>query len=206
MKIQVDQGRFCTLSGNKDWQEWLKKEDSELYSDLMKTRMSGRGCNANKEKMKQIYSLLYAKGKGESFEKLIQQRFSYLMLDNDVKNKDALIAKVPLQQPKPVSQVKIPPRILAPTNTENLNKHKVFSSYRPNILSFPKKMIFVNSNKDQLEAIVKHFLKDKTAFDYIIIDDRAYVEYFNLENQEEADKIPKESREIHKYRMANGGN
>lgn len=205
MTIQVDQGRFCTLSGNKDWQEWLKKEDSELYSDLMKTRMSGRGCNANKEKMKQIYSLLYAKGKGSSFEQLIQQRFKYLILDsNDIK-KNQLTANVPVENKKQDVKIKIPPRILAPTNAENLNKHKVFSFYKPNILSFPKKMIFVNSNKNQLEAIVKHFLKDKTSFDYIIIEDRAYVEYFNLENQEEADKITKENREIYKYRMANGG-
>lgn len=203
MAIQVDQGRFCTLSGNKDWQEWLKKEDSELYLDLMRTRMSGKGCNANKEKMRQIYSMIYAKGKGESFEKLIHQRFSYLIIDSGTRNKEQSISQTKNEN---LAKISIPPKILAPTNAENLNKHKVFASYKPSILSFPKKMIFVNSNKNQLEAIVKHFLKDKASFDYIIIDDRAYVEYFNLENQEEADKIPKESREIYKYRMANGGN
>lgn len=203
MKIQVDQSRFCTLSGNKDWQDWLKREDPELYADLMRTRMSGRGCNANKEKMKQIYSLLYSKGKGEAFEKLIQQRFQYLILN--IKDIDPKVLAEAQRKPTEQNNVKMPPRILAATNAENLNKHKIFASYKPGILSFPKKMIFVNSDKNQLEAIVKHFLKDKTSFDYIIVDDRAYVEYFNLENQQEADKIPKESREIYKYRMAHGG-
>jgi hypothetical protein len=196
--MQVDQGRFCSLSSNRDWQNWLRNTDQALYGDLMATRAAGRGCNANKEKMKQIYSALYARGKGEALEELIKERFAYLIIGS------VATSEPPKAQPKP-KPLTPSVKVFAPTNASNLNKHGVFESYRPNILTFPKKMIFQNTNRAQLEAIVKHFLKDKVSFDYLIIDDRAYVEYFDAQHQAEAERIPKDSRDIHKYRIAHGG-
>lgn len=203
MAIQVDQGRFCSLSSNRDWQTWLRNADKDLYDDLMRTRASGRGCSANSAKMKQIYSALYARGKGADLEELIKERFAYLITGG---NAPSPAKSIPVSLPKPLPKAMTPPKSLwAPTNASNLNKHGVFESYRPNILTFPKKMIFVNTDRNQLEAIVKHFLRDKISYDYIMVDDRAYVEYFDAQYQSEAEKIPKESRDIHKYRMSNGG-
>jgi hypothetical protein len=202
MTLQVDQGRFCSLSSNRDWQNWLRDNDEALYNDLMKTRAAGRGCNANKEKMKQIYANLYERGKGDALEGLIKQRFAYLIVGGS--GGVALPSKVQEKVAPKTPKIAPPVKVWAPTNASNLNKHGVFEAYRPNILTFPKKMIFVNPSRTQLEAIVKHFLRDKISFDFIIVDDRAYVEYFESSQQTEAGRIPRESRDIYKYRLKHG--
>ena len=37
------------------------------------------------------------------------------------------------------------------------------------------------------------------------VADGSLVEYFDAQHQSEADKIPRDSRDIHKYRMSHGG-
>ncbi len=190
------------MSSNRDWQNWLRDTDKALYDDLMRTRSAGRGCNANKEKMKQIYAALYERGKGAPLEELIKQRFAYLIVGGSGGIAAPLLSQKSISKPAP--KLTPPMKVWAPTNASNLNKHGVFESYRPNLLTFPKKMIFVNPSREQLEAIVKHFLKDKISFDYLIIDDRAYVEYFDSQYQSEANGITRESRDIYKYRLKHG--
>jgi hypothetical protein len=76
----------------------------------------------------------------------------------------------------------------------------VFKHYNPHMLTFPQKLVMQNSDLKQLELDAKDFITGKLNTDYIIIDDKAYIEYFKLKYQDESKKIPKDKREIFLYR------
>lgn len=197
--MRIDQSQFCSLSGDGKFQQWLKIADNALYEELMETRRTGRGCRANSEKMRHVYAQLYQHSKGDQLEAFISKNYPSLIVRDREDTKG-----VPTYRPAP-PMLRAPRRqkIISPTNTESLNKHKVFGSYRPHIMTFPQKRILVNSNRRQLEASVRQFLQGKMSTDYIIIEDRAYIEFFDAKFTREAAKIPQEHREIHQYRARN---
>jgi hypothetical protein len=80
---------------------------------------------------------------------------------------------------------------------------KVFQFYNPAVLTFPRKKIMVESNKAILRERVYEFIKDKYGVDFVIVDDHAYIEYFDREHRHVIDQIPKESREVYRYKHAN---
>lgn len=174
----------------------------------MHTRAAGRGCGANREKMKHIYNQLYVRGKGQEFETFIRKRFTYLIAGEGPakKAKPNQVQGNPEFRPANARRFRQPTRVHVPTNAANMNKHGVFKSYRPHVLTFPKKMIFVNQDPRQLQAIVQNFIKSNgyVGTDYIIVEDRAYVEYFEAAHIEESKQVPKESREIYQYRQQHG--
>ena len=81
-----------------------------------------------------------------------------------------------------------------------MNKHGVFKSYKPGILSFPHKLILVDSNSEQLVKRVKDFLADKVKIDYLIIGDTAYIEYLMKKYEDILHQIPQNAREIEQFR------
>ena len=89
-------------------------------------------------------------------------------------------------------------RILAKSSKE------VFEHYHPNLLTFPQKAVFENDDVDVLLKEVREFCNGKVGVDYIIIRNKAYVEYFKLKHAKESKKISKARREIYQYRMKNG--
>ena len=93
------------------------------------------------------------------------------------------------------------PYILKSFKTES-PKHKVFEFYNPNVLTFPHKIVMRNNDPDKLEEMVNKFTKDKCGVDFVIVEDCAYVEYFNPKHRDIADKMPVATREVYRYKQA----
>lgn len=177
---------FCSISKNEDWQSWLNAIAPELHSDLMKTLEAKKGCRSNSEKMQEIYSKLYKKNLGTALETFVERRFPWLIKKVDEKQTPQKIVKPKQTQINEQNQI--------------VNKHGIFKAYNPNLLTFPQKLILVGPTQS-LHNRAKEFCKDKLGTDYIIVDDRAYIEYFLPKFSHIIDKYPKESREIFKYRL-----
>jgi len=132
-----------------------------------------------------IYKQLYSRNLGNQFEDFIRRRFPYIVESDDIKLQ---------RRPKRTSPKKksLPPSAM--------NKHGVFKSYKPGILSFPHKLILVDSNSEQLVKRVKDFLADKVKIDYLIIGDTAYIEYLMKKYEDILHQIPQNAREIEQFR------
>ena len=130
-----------------------------------------------------IYKQLYSIGKGDRFEDFIRRRFPYIIEEDG-------------QRPTPQ-------RIKAkkPTNLRPRDKHGIFKRYRPELLSFPQKLILVEEDKEALIRMVKDFLKDKVEIDYIIMGDTAYIEYVLKKYEDVVGQIPDHAKEILQFRL-----
>lgn len=138
--------------------------------------------------MKDIRTELYKRDLGNKFEEFIRMNYPSI-IEMPASTRPAQAAPIQ-KQPQPVATVAI-------------NKHNVFKNYRPGMLTFPHKKIFINPNKAHLEAIVQSFIKDKLGVDYIIVEDHAYIEYFNPAHAEFVNKVRSESRDVYQYRAKN---
>lgn len=187
MKIKIS--GFCNLSRAKPWQEWLKSVSNDLFSDLSGTIKSG-SCRANTNKMVEIYNKLYKTGFGDQFELFMKTNYPYLIeLDSQT---DKFIPKASVPQIRPIKQqIKI----------EDING--IFKNYVPNLLTFPHRIIFKDSNIDNLKSKILKFSLDKTGVDYIIIGDLGYIEYFESQYSDVVNKIDVNKREIAIYRKKN---
>jgi len=184
---EIKTSAFCGLSRSKDWQNWLEETAPDLHASLMTTVGSAVGCRANSNKMMDIYFDLNKRGLEPQLITFLKRRFPWIIK-----------GEKPTQQPSivfPTQRVQNYPKDWA-----SYNKHGVFGVYRPDILSFPQKLIIIDS-PDRLMQRVQHFAQDKLAVDYIIIDDRAYIEYFDSKYAMIVDKFPRDSRDIYKYRL-----
>lgn len=76
----------------------------------------------------------------------------------------------------------------------------VFTHYNPNILTYPRRIIFTGP-KRQLQKRVREFVLDKLKSDHIIVGDRAYVEYLEKADAAIADKVPLDNWQIAAYRQ-----
>jgi hypothetical protein len=75
----------------------------------------------------------------------------------------------------------------------------VFEYYNPDILTFPRRIVFTGSN---LKRQVNSFVIDKIKYDSIIVDGVAYVEYLTSEDKGIMYSIPSENWQIASYRLA----
>jgi hypothetical protein len=76
----------------------------------------------------------------------------------------------------------------------------IFTHYNPNILTYPRRIIFAGP-KRELQKKVREFLLGKLQSDYIIVDDRAYVEYLEQGDIAVEKKIPLSNWLIGQYRL-----
>ncbi len=84
------------------------------------------------------------------------------------------------------------------------NTHgELFPNFNPKLLTFPHRLIFEDQPGLKLDRRVKSFLIDKVKYDYIIIGDKAYIEYLNTEDSKIIDKIPLKNWLIAAYRQQN---
>lgn len=65
--------------------------------------------------------------------------------------------------------------------------HSIFKDYIPDVLTYPHRIILSGEN---LESKVKYIVDGKLKYDYIIIDDVAYIEYLDITESSLVDKIP----------------
>lgn len=193
-RFSLHYNKFCGLGRRPEFKQWLSERSPDLYNYLQSGSI---GCKARAERMTHIYNKLYEIGKGTEFENFILDKFPYVIdRGKDIKPTldphQHMSAKTKLKRPVVQQQ----PRV----NSEALNKHKVFRTYKPDILSFPQKRIIVNENRKQLEAQVASFIQDKFGVDFIIVEDRAYIEYFEPRHKGVSEKVPKNKRDIHIYK------
>lgn len=83
-----------------------------------------------------------------------------------------------------------------------LNKHAIFDTYMPGILTYPRRIIFVGP-KRELTKEVNEFTSQKPVYDCIIVDDRAYIEYLEETDMHLKDVIPLKNWQIAIYRNKN---
>lgn len=184
MEIKV--GHFCGLSSSTLFRNWLKKASLQLYDLIVNTQ--SKGCRSKQEKMIEVKNKLYAMGKGPDLEEFIRTNYPYMVLKDEP-------TKAKLPQSITVTEKQT-------NHIENINTHKVFKTYRPDLLTFPHKYIIVD-NPQSLQDKINAFIKDKVGVDYLIIDDHAYIEYFNKRYSDVVSKIKDEDREIWQFRKRN---
>ena len=190
MGINLKKAQFCALSRQPDFKSWLKDIAPDLYDQLLLTQKKS-SCKANSEHMLIIYTKLYERNVGNDLETFLRRRFP--MVIDEAPRQHVISTPAQEQRQTNIQNLSI--------NSESLNKHKVFKSYKPTLLTFPQKKIIYNANPQQLLAITNEFLQNKISVDYIILEDRAYIEYFEQKFAAIADRIKKESREIYQYRV-----
>lgn len=184
---KIKQNQFCALSKNSNWQEWLRSNAIDLYYDLKDHLKGSTSCNSNKKKMIKIRKALHDKGLDKELLKFLKVFYPTILtpiLDNS--SSDHSDTKIKTSKP------------------EDLNKHKVFGAFFPGILVFPHKFIIADFNRDNLMKRLRRFIKNKLSIDYIIIGDRAYIEYFEPRYSKEAAQIDDEDREIYQFKKKHG--
>jgi hypothetical protein len=187
MEIKI--GHFCGLSSSSSFRNWLKNQAADLYDLITNTQL--KGCRSKQEKMIDIKNKLYERGKGQLLEAFIKDNYPY-MIDNFKEKQEKQQKQIVLTNKPQIDRSEI-------------NKHSVFKTYRPDLLTFPHKYIIIDDQKTILSK-VKDFIKDKVGVDYIIIDDHAYIEYFNKRYSDVVSKIKSEDREIWQYKQRKNQN
>jgi hypothetical protein len=177
MRYSLRTDQFCALSSDKIFHQWLLEKDEEIYAGLQSHLSRSTGCKSNKGYMKFVRKQLSSKGLTNDLVEFLRNYFPTVL--------------------KPIAEKEVKMDI------SDLNKHNVFRSYKPHILTFPHKYIIVNKDKDKLMLETIEFIKDKIGADYIMIEDRSYIEYFEPRFRKESEEIPKENRDIWLYRKKN---
>jgi len=172
MKILTE--KFCILATSPSWQSWLYNYNTGLYdSFLAKLRVSA-GCNANREIMADVLRKIdRLNGEGDLFDFL------------SVYHPDVIQEDITTEQIR--------------SDSESFDVHNVFEVYKPDIITYPHRIIFVGS-PDDLRQQIKEFIADKIKHDFIIIDDRAYIEYLTKSDLKIVDQIPEKNWQITTYR------
>ena len=182
MGYTLRKDQFCSISRNIKWQEWLYSVAPDLCEELKIHLKNSRSCKSNREKMIEINDKLVNRGLNSVLISFLSKNMPYIIKkteDEHTTNRSIIISRY----------------------DDVANNDGVFLSYNANILQFPQKVIIENKDSRQLLIDIKKFLKDKIGFDYIIIGNRAYIEYFKLKYDKESKLISRESREIFQYRI-----
>lgn len=191
MTTEIKTSAFCSLSRSEDFQKWLEVTANDLHADLLTVVSAARGCRANSNKMMDIYFELNDRGLEPHLITFLKRRFPWVIKEH-----------IELPKQKELKQVKLDQQVQRAIKNKDwtsINKHAVFQSYRPDILSFPQKHIIID-DPNVLYHRVQQFIQNKLAVDYILIEDHAYIEYFDMKYAAVVDKIPRENRDIYKYR------
>lgn len=176
MKYSIRQNMFCALARDEGWQGWLKSVAGDLYTKLLQHLEKSTSCKSNKAVM---YVVLVELDKRKLTDDLVKFLSDYYPIALKIESNEITLNR----------QVKI---------EGDPNKHKVFKSYRPYLMSFPQKIIIVDGDRASLEHRTKAFIKNMIKADYIIIEDRSYIEYFEPQYKDESEKIV--DSEILQYR------
>jgi hypothetical protein len=96
-------------------------------------------------------------------------------------------------------------KLIFPCLTEDADKvsnQKLFTWYNPSIINYPMRLVLKNDSEQELNSSITSFAKDVVDYDYIIIDDTAYVEYVPSWAGKLVDLIPEHNWEIKLYRIS----
>ena len=76
----------------------------------------------------------------------------------------------------------------------------IFTHYNPNILTYPRRIIFTGPKRELLKRVME-FSLDKLKTDHIIVGERAYIEYLEKSDSPIAEQIPFSNCQISQYRQ-----
>jgi len=171
---KINSNEFCYLAKSELFLTWLKNLDSAMHTDLISFLMSGKGCSENRTKM---YDLLQAITRNRQWalalESFLMQNFPAMIIDDsrDIKTS---------------------------TRTKEVeNKHNVFSYYDPSLATFPRRIIFYS---DDLQKDVRDFCARQFYCEWIIIEDRAYIEYIPHDAAAYKSEIPEKNWQIRAFK------
>lgn len=195
MALKLKISTFCHLVYSKPFLQWLSGIDTDLHKLLIDRKPTG--CKGNREIMLKVHAELYARNKGDEFEVFIKERYPHVIDNNDLVKHTKKQARAVIPPPTPViEQTK---QVFA--NDPNLNKHGIFPAYNPQVLMFPHRRI-IAGQPNTLQSAIEEFSKKKQILDWIIIEDRAYVEWISAKYVGILDKIPEHQYCIRKYKQS----
>jgi hypothetical protein len=172
---KIDSNEFCYLAKSELFLTWLKNLSANMHTDLMDFLMSGKGCTENRAKM---YDLLQTIIKNRpwalALESFLIQNFPGMLKD------DSKAAQTIQRVTKEID-----------------NKHKVFTYYDPALATFPRRIIFSSSD---LQKQVHDFCARQFYCEWVIVEDRAYVEYIPHESAIHKSEIPEKNWQIRVFK------
>lgn len=180
-RFRLRSQQFCALSKELRYQSWLHTVAPDLHTDLAEHLKNSRSCNANSIKMSEIQNKLEQRNLIDQLIRFLRKEF-----------------------PHTVEEVILPtatPMVSTSRQLTEAMKTEVFAYYRPALLTFPQKLILENEDPEALRRDVLAFISGRVGTDYIIIGQRAYVEYFKLKYGKESEMVKATEREIYMYRV-----
>lgn len=81
--------------------------------------------------------------------------------------------------------------------TKTLSEDPIFGYYNPSLITYPRRIILSGSD---LESVAKSFVSDKLAFEYIIFNNRAYIEFLLNIDENIMMKLPPENWKIRAFK------
>ena len=176
--------QLCNLCKENRWQSWLHNIAPELHANLMEFLASSRGCRANHDVMLVVYKKLEEKGRIQDMVKFLIKEYPYAVEEIT---------------PKPQAKLPDESKIL-----DRLDNQDVFQFYKPNVLTHPQKIVFQNDDREVLRKDVMNFIIGKIGVDFIVVGNKAFVEYFKPKFADESRLVPTHMRDLYKYRMRHG--
>ena len=178
MRVGIRTKEFCYLATSPVWLGWLQKNHKDLYNELIDHLNNRSKCSANRKKMKEILARI-GKNKQQTKQLIsfLRKYFPYIVEQD---------------------------REVASETSQEANRHNVFSHYDPSLLTYPRRVIISKPNAD-LESEAREWCKNQAFCDFIVVDDRVYIEYLPPGQGMLRDRIPKSNWEIESYRRRNGG-
>ena len=177
MRIRIEQ--FCNLSTNNAFQSWLYKYDGDLYQDLVNHLRASRGCAHNREKMVDLVGKIEARPGGRSavMEFLRTSFPAMLEMDEGI----------------------TPPE--APITTNDSDVPFVFNGVQ---LTFPRRIILQHANLGVLQENVRNFVTGKLRVEYVIIGNKAYIEYVPVSHARVLGQIPEKNWRVVEFKKNRG--
>ena len=189
-RYQILHNQFCALAKETRFQKWLESISPQLYSELIEHLKTATGCKASTQKMQEIQQKLQVMDKATQLVNFLRENYP------------TTIIRLEDQKPKEEVGEILKGKSKSPTLfLTKIDNATVFKHYNPNLLTYPMKAVFMNEDVNALRRDVKKFMADKIDIDYIVIGNKAYVEYFKIKHEEEAKLVPKQRREIYQYRL-----
>lgn len=162
MRIRVD--KFCSLSTSPPWQAWLYHFNGDLCRRFLKRLQESRGCNHNRDLMMETLTEVEKLDGGDRLIAFLTQHYPHM-----------LVAETGEKVPAQAASARVG------------SGDEIFEHYNPNILTYPRRMIFEGPD---LQRVVRSFLVDKIKSDFVIVGDKAYVEYLTRDDSGVMNSIP----------------
>lgn len=177
MNAQIKVDQFCGLSTSPAWQAWLYRFSADLYQELAAHLRTSKGCGANRDKMMELMTRINATPQGS--DKLLE----------------FLRGSFPHVVEQAAPQAAVPQVVSAPTPAR-----VPFERYDPRLLTFPRRQMFEGQDQSELTRRVHAFLADKVRSDWVIVGDKAYVEYVPSEHARVAGSVPEKNWLVTKWK------